>query len=240
MIQRTAAAVNFLVSGSYSPSTHPLFMVYDHMDKALSAYIYASVILVTSFMALAFAYWVGAKRKKAQTEPLTQVKVISPSSCELNYSTEEEKEDQESVSVESPRPSRASQELASFLEFGKTFLSPEFLREMLEADSTTNTCSSNDQLSDSANSDSNVPPGFEEVADLKETTKPACDIRNWRALDKPPSLNNTRTLSAFHNLNASRKVPHHFYPDPVIVDSKQFKSRRQSGDKISVPRRSSN
>lgn len=109
----------------------------------------------------------------------------------------------------------------AFLEFGKSFLSPEFLKELFEDNPNTTEISDEHERQMAAipsppQSEGSPPPGFLRPQETK-VIKPACDVRDWRANDKPPSLSNNRTLNAFRNLNASRKIPHHFFPDPHSV-----------------------
>ena len=151
------------------------------------------------------------------------------SSSDLTGDDEEAIPLQQQHPVERTRTSSVEQDFASFLELGKNFLSPEFLREMLQ-DTTIDEpvkrrpsavvpsppdSHSEDDVTGKQPSIVKPPPGFEVKAPEPEPLP--CDTRNWRAKDQAPSLSNTRTLSAFKNLNCARKVEHHLFPKPDDV-----------------------
>lgn len=206
---------------------------------------YFTALIASAFFVLTVAIRFGSRLvgMAEHEEPMARTALLIPDPNILSSATTDTNSDyfelSETKSQEPTMSETKSQELSTFLELGKSFLSPEFLKEMLEEEtpslavksppSSIATCllspadshvipSPPDSL---LGEDVVKPPGLVEQPVAEEPKvvepKPACDVRNWRFSDKAPSLSNNRTLSAFHNLNASRKVPHHFYPDPQTL-----------------------
>lgn len=252
-----AAVVDFVVAGAdggqdgtnqphqghhyrHSDGYRPLFRVAtDREAGALSITtakdsFYFSALIASAFFLMTVAIRFGSRLVSMAEEEKTADRHSSNTAVLLFDN------DSGSDTTGSACTTAKSQELSSFLELGKSFLSPEFLKEMLEeeAPSLAVKCKLPSPPDSLIGADMTLPPGLAEDEDELQSTstttdvemvetkaepKLACDVRNWRSSDKAPSLANNRTLNAFHNLNASRKVPHHFYPDPQSLTKQPYK-----------------
>lgn len=181
-----------------------------------------SVLIVLSCLAIPLALTLLSTRVVAKNEQINDLGEGGKSNTSGDeYVSSADKEsagtdEREETALQSADFSIIDQEIATFLEFGKSFLSPDFLKEIMGKESNSDVCDNSPvggppSPPTSQPDDFAPPPGFENSRPSR--SKPHCDVRNWRSCDRKPSLSNTRTLSAFHNLNASRKVAHHFYPN---------------------------